>query len=59
MVETLQDFITANYYHCTNDILAGLGQMYTNDTRFKKNIDKAGGEGTAEFVSQAIRIYSK
>lgn len=40
LVETLQDFITVNYYHCTNDILAGLGQMYTNDTRFKKTSTK-------------------
>ena len=53
----LQEFITVNYYKCTDEILSGLGQMYIADERFKQNIDKAGGEGTAEFVSQAISKY--
>ena len=53
----LQEFITENYYECTDEILSGLGQMYAADERFKKNIDKSGGEGTAEFVSQAISEY--
>ena len=58
LVKKLQDYITANFYHCTNDILAGLGQMYVCDERFKKNIDSH-GEGTAEFVAEAIKIYCK
>lgn len=53
----LQKFITDNYYTCTNEILGGLGEMYIRDERFKKNIDRAGGDGTAEFVSQAISVY--
>ena len=56
LVKKLQDYITANFYHCTDDILAGLGQMYVCDERFKNNIDR-NGEGTAEFVSEAIKIY--
>lgn len=56
-VAALQSFITENYYHCTNDILNGLAQMYTEDKRFKDNIDNAGGDGTAAFVQQAIQIY--
>ena len=56
LVAKLQAHITANYYTCTNEILAGLGKMYVADERFKKNIDKS-GEGTAEFVSEGIRIY--
>ena len=59
MVKKLQDFITANYYTCTKQILSGLGQMYVADERFRENIDRAGGEGTAEFVSRAIEIYCK
>ncbi len=58
LVKKLQDYITANFYHCTDDILTGLGQMYTCDERFKKNIDKS-GEGTAEFVCEAILTYRK
>jgi len=57
MVKKLQDFITANYYNCTKDILKGLGSMYIADRRFKENIDKAGGEGAAAFVAKAIEIY--
>ena len=56
LVAKLQAHITANYYTCTNEILAGLGKMYVADERFKKNIDKY-GEGTAEFASEGIRIY--
>ena len=58
LVAKLQAHITAHYYTCTDDILAGLGQMYVCDERFKKNIDKY-GEGTAEFASEAIGIYCK
>ena len=56
LVAKLQAHITANYYNCTDEILAGLGKMYVADERFKKNIDKY-GEGTAEFASEGIGIY--
>ena len=56
LVAKLQAYITANYYTCTDEILAGLGKMYVADERFKKNIDKC-GEGTAEFASQAIAVF--
>ena len=56
-VGELRSFITENYYTCTPEILRGLGEMYVGDGRFKANIDAAGGEGTAEFVSEAIKIY--
>ena len=55
LVTKLQAHITANYYTCTDEILAGLGKMYVADERFKKNIDKY-GEGTAEFAAEAIAI---
>lgn len=56
LVKQLQDHITDNYYNCTNEILAGLGQMYICDDRFRESIDK-NGDGTAEFISEAISIY--
>ena len=58
LTKELQDYITENYYNCTNEILAGLGQMYVADERFKNNIDKH-ASGTAEFVSKAIKTYCK
>lgn len=56
LVAKLQAHITANYYTCTDEILAGLGKMYVADEQFKKNIDKH-GEGTAEFAADAIAVY--
>ena len=58
LVAKLQAHITANYYTCTDEILAGLGRMYVADERFRKNIDKYGGE-TAEFASAAIEVYCR
>ena len=54
LIKKLQNFITENYYTCTDEILRGLGQMYISDERFKKSIDDAGGAGTAEFTAKAI-----
>ena len=54
----LQAHITANYYTCTDEILAGLGKMYVADERFKKNIDKY-GEGTSKFASEAIAAFCR
>ena len=53
----LQAHITANYYTCTDEILAGLGKMYVCDERFKKNIDEY-GDGTANFASHAIEVFT-
>ena len=58
LVAKLQAHITENYHTCTDGILAGLGKMYVADERFQKNIDKY-GEGTAEFVADAIAAYTK
>lgn len=59
LVGKLQNFITANYYTCTGQILRGLGQMYIAGDSMTENIDRTGGEGTAAFVHQAIEFYCK
>ena len=56
LVAKLQAHITANYYTCTDEILAGLGKMYIADERFKTNIDKY-SEGTAEFAAETIEAF--
>ena len=56
-VKKLQDYITKHYYNCTTQILSGLGHMYNGGGEFTENIDKAGGEGTADFTAKAIEIY--
>lgn len=58
LVKELQNYITENYYTCTGEILAGLGQMYVADERFKNNIDQH-APGTAAFISEAIAIFCK
>ena len=57
IVKKIQDFITKNFYTCTNKILRGLGKMYSGGGDFTKNIDEYGGTGTAEFLDRAIQIY--
>ena len=58
LVTMLQNHITGNYYHCTDEILSGLGQMYVADERFRKNIDRH-ADGTAAFICKAIEIYCR
>lgn len=57
-VRALQDYITANYYACTPQILSGLGQMYAAGGAMTDNIDRAGGSGTADFAARAIAAYT-
>lgn len=56
LVRRWQEHITRHYYPCTPEILKGLGEMYTADERFTKNLDRF-GEGTAAFMSRAIASY--
>ena len=56
-ITALQTFITEHYYTCTPEILHGLGDLYTQDARFRETIDRAGGTGTAEFVRRAIAVH--
>ena len=58
LVKALQRHITEHYYHCTKEILFGLGQMYVADERFKNNIDKH-ADGTAAFIRDTITAYCK
>ena len=58
-VQTLQAYISAHFYHCSNDVLKGLGQMYGAGGEFTANIDAYAGEGTAAFASRAIEAYCK
>ena len=58
LVKKWQDYITANFYNCTKEILSCLGLMYIGDERFTKNIDQ-NGAGTAAFMASAIEIYCR
>ena len=56
-VKKLQNFITEHMYNCTDTILRGLGKMYGGGGDFTMNIDKVGGNGTADLVAAAIEYY--
>jgi len=56
LVKRWQAHISASYYACSNEMLAGLGQMYVADERFMKNIDQYGPD-TAKLMSAAIAVY--
>ena len=58
-VRKLQDYISANFYHCSDEVLLGLGQMYGAGGEFTENIDAYAGEGTAAFAAKAIAAYCK
>ena len=47
-----QSYITAKF-----SILYGLGTGYVGGGELTQNIEKMGGEGTSEFIFQAIKIY--
>lgn len=55
-VKALQDYITAHFYRCTDQVLSQLGELYASQ-EFTASIDRAGGAGTASFVREAIRLF--
>ena len=59
VVKTLQNYISEHFYTCTNEILSSLGKMYACGGSMTENINAYGGEGTAEFASKAIEIYTQ
>lgn len=57
LIQDWQDLISRHFYVCTDEILAGLGEIYRSDDRFRKNIDKY-GEGLSDFMADAITHYT-
>lgn len=58
MVAKWRDLISARFYSCSDEILAGLGEMYLADERFAKTLN-AYGEGTAALMSEAMRRFKE
>jgi DNA-binding transcriptional MerR regulator len=55
-VGELRQLFTDYFYDCTLEIFRGLGDLYVNDERFTKNIDKY-QKGLASFLREAMHIY--
>lgn len=58
LVKEWKDFISENFYECSNDTLKGLGNMYVQDDRFRLNIDEH-APGLSQFINKAIEIYCR
>lgn len=58
LVGRWRDHLSAHFYTCTNEILAGLGALYVSDPRFTQSLNRYGA-GTAAFVSAAIAHFCK
>lgn len=54
LVQKLQNYISENYYTCSDEILLSLGNAYSGGGSMQRNIDKSAGEGTAEYAARAI-----
>lgn len=53
-----QEHISKNHYACTKEILAGLGQMYVEDSRFAETFEGL-APGLARYFSDAIAVYCR
>ena len=58
-VKRLQAYISAHYYTCSKEILAGLGKLYAAGGSMTETIDRAGGAGTGVFAEKAIEVYCR
>ena len=56
-VEAWQQHLHTTYYPCSDKQLLGLADLYEQDARYVKNIDKVGGIGTAKRMIAAIRHW--
>ncbi|WP_226569266.1 MerR family transcriptional regulator [Bacillus stratosphericus] len=51
------DFLNENFSHYSLDAFYGLGQLYMQDERFTKNIDRY-GKGLASFMCEAMKVFT-
>ncbi len=57
LVNKLQNYITENFYTCSDAILLNLSRMYDGGGSMTENIDKVGGPGTGDFTARAIAAH--
>ncbi len=57
LVTQWRDFISTNFYPCTDEILQSLGQMYEADPRFQATFEKT-APGLGKFIAEAIQASS-
>lgn len=58
LVAEWRDFISENFYPCSDEVLQGLGQMYECDPRFQATFEKT-APGLGKFIAEAIKAAAK
>ena len=56
LINEWQQYITDHFYTCNDDIMLGLADMYVEDHRFEKNLNKI-KDGFAKHFSDAIKYH--
>lgn len=56
LISLWQNYITENYYNCSDEMLQCLGLMYVRDERFTNYIDRF-RNGLAQYINEAINFY--
>jgi len=56
-VQEWQEYISENFYRCSNEMLLYLGELYTSDERFSGFINRFGKNNLANFFYDAIKIF--
>lgn len=56
LISLWQEYITENYFNCTNEMLQCLALMYVGDDRFKNYINSI-GDDLAQYINEAINFY--
>lgn len=56
LISLWQNYITENYYNCTNEMLQCLALLYVEDERFKTYINSI-GDDLAQYINEAINFY--
>lgn len=59
LVKEWQQYISATFYKCDNQMLLYLANLYVTDERFSNYINSYGSNDLASFFSQAIKIFCK
>ncbi len=56
LISLWQNYITENYYNCTNEMLQYLALLYVEDARFKTYINSI-GDDLAQYINEAMNFY--
>ena len=57
IVAEWQEYISENFYPCSDDMLMYLGELYQTDERFVEYINRFATWNVAEFFGEAIKVY--